>query len=197
MSRRFSLRHLPIASAAIALLLCPALSLHAQDSSVLTGQDAFTNYAKEKPGVTRKLTVADLPAPYATKGVDNGADMVKRPEGAIPQAPEGFKVSLYYTGLNQPRLIRKAPNGDLFVALSYENKVMVFRGVDSEGKAKEVSTFADNLSQPFGIAFYPAGPNPKWIYIGNTDAVVRFPYKNGDLKATGPVQKLADLPGGG
>ena len=197
MSRRFSLRHLPIASAAIALLLCPALSLHAQDSSVLTGQDAFTNYAKEKPGVARKLTVADLPAPYATKGVDNGADMVKRPEGAIPQAPEGFKVSLYYTGLNQPRLIRKAPNGDLFVALSYENKVMVFRGVDSEGKAKEVSTFADNLSQPFGIAFYPAGPNPKWIYIGNTDAVVRFPYKNGDLKATGPVQKLADLPGGG
>src|SRR5580658_4416735 len=190
MSRRFSLRHLPIASAAIALLLCPALSLHAQDSSVLTGQDAFTNYSKEKPGVTRKLTVADLPAPYATKGVDNGADMVKRPEGAMPQAPEGFKVSLYYTGLNQPRLIRKAPNGDMFVALSYENKVMVFRGVDAEGKPKEVSTFADNLSQPFGIAFYPAGPNPKWIYIGNTDAVVRFPYKNGDLKASGPAEKL-------
>ena len=74
---------------------------------------------------------------------------------------------------------------------------MVFRGVDADGKPKEVSTFADNLSQPFGIAFYPLGPNPKWVYIGNTDSVVRFPYKNGDLKATGPAEKLADLPGGG
>src|SRR6201996_2388294 len=189
---------LRMAPLAPALVLCLAQPLIAQSSgTVLTGKNAFTDYSKEEPGVTRKITLADLPAPYATKGVDNGAQMVARPEGAVPKALPGFKVSLYYTGLNQPRLIRKAPNGDLFVALSYENKVMVFRGVDSEGKAKEVSTFADNLSQPFGIAFYPAGPNPKWIYIGNTDAVVRFPYKNGDLKATGPVQKLADLPGGG
>jgi glucose/arabinose dehydrogenase len=57
--------------------------------------------------------------------------------------------------------------------------------------------FADGLSQPFGIAFYPAGPNPKWVYVGNTDSVVRFPYQNGDLKARGPAEKLADLPGGG
>jgi len=169
----------------------------AQTSQVLTGQSAFTNYTQEKPGVRRKLTVADLPAPYATKGVDNGADMVKRPDGAWPQAPEGFKVELYATGINQPRLIRTAPNGDLFVAVSYSNKVMVYRGVDADGKAKEVETFSDNLSQPFGIAFYPAGPNPKWVYIGNTDSVVRFPYKNGDMKASGPPEKLADLPGGG
>jgi glucose/arabinose dehydrogenase len=53
------------------------------------------------------------------------------------------------------------------------------------------------LHQPFGIAFYPAGANPAWVYIGNTDGIVRFPYKNGDLKATGPAQHLADLPGGG
>jgi glucose/arabinose dehydrogenase len=163
---------------------------------VLTGQDAFTNYTKEHPGVRRHLTVADLPAPYATKGVDNGAEMVERPSDAWPQAPAGFKVTLYYTGLDQPRLIRTAPNGDLFVALSYQNKVMVFRGVGPDGKPKEVSTFADGLSQPFGIQFYPA-KDPKWIYIGNTDSVVRFPYHTGDMKATGPAQKLTDLPGGG
>ncbi|MGA8529232.1 MAG: sorbosone dehydrogenase family protein, partial [Acidobacteriaceae bacterium] len=67
---------------------------------VLTGQQAFTNYSEEHPGVRRHLTVADLPAPYATKGVDNGADMVSRPANAWPEAPKGFKVDLYYTGLD-------------------------------------------------------------------------------------------------
>jgi len=195
---KFFSRRRPVILLAFATLLGSTLSLPAQNSgTVLTGQAAFTDYTKESPGVRRKLTVADLPAPYATKGVDNGAQMVKRPDNAWPKAPAGFKVDLYYTGLDQPRLIRTAPNGDLFVALSYQNKIMVFRGIDANGKPKEVSTFADNLSQPFGIAFYPEGPNPKWVYIGNTDSVVRFPYKNGDLKATGPAEKLADLPGGG
>jgi len=196
---KFSAQRQPLVLLALASLFGPALSLPAQSSckTVLTGQSAFTDYSKESPGVCRKLTVADLPAPYATKGVDNGAQMVKRPDGAWPKAPAGFKVDLYTTGLNQPRLIRTAPNGDLFVAVSYSNKIMVFRGVDANGNPKEVSTFADNLSQPFGIAFYPLGPDPKWVYIGNTDSIVRFPYKNGDLKATGPAEKLTDLPGGG
>jgi len=196
---KFSARRQPFALLALASLFGSALLLPAQSTckTTLTGQAAFTDYSKESPGVCRKLTVADLPAPYATKGVDNGAQMVKRPDGAWPKAPAGFKVDLYTTGLDQPRLIRTAPNGDLFVAVSYSNKIMVFRGVDANGKPKEISTFAENLSQPFGIAFYPLGPNPKWVYIGNTDSVVRFPYKNGDLKATGPAEKLADLPGGG
>jgi glucose/arabinose dehydrogenase len=60
-----------------------------------------------------------------------------------------------------------------------------------------VETFASGLSQPFGIAFYPPGPEPQWIYVANTDSVVRFPYHNGDLKARGPAQKICDLPGGG
>ncbi|MGC2162550.1 MAG: sorbosone dehydrogenase family protein [Silvibacterium sp.] len=194
---KVSFHPLQVASLAALVSLAPLPVLHAQSGKVLTGQAAFTDYSKETPGVTHKITLADLPQPYATKGVDNGAEMVPRPDGAWPKALPGFKVEQYYTGLDQPRLIRTAPNGDLFVALSYQNKIMVFRGVDAQGKPKVVSTFADNLSQPFGIAFYPLGPNPKWVYIGNTDSVVRFPYKNGDLKATGAVEKLADLPGGG
>jgi glucose/arabinose dehydrogenase len=186
----------PSAIALACLISSPAL--YAQSSGqVLTGQAAFTDYSQESPGTIRKLTVADLPAPYATAGVDNGAEMVPRPSGAWPKALPGFKVGQYYTGLDQPRLIRTAPNGDLFVAISYQNKVMVFRGVGPDGKPKQVSTFASGLSQPFGIAFYPLGPDPKWVYIGNTDSVVRFPYKNGDMTASGPPQKLADLPGGG
>ena len=194
---KFSPHSLRAACLATLVSLAPSAALHAQTGHVLTGQAAFTDYSQESPGVTRKLTVADLPAPYATEGVDNGAAMVPRPEGAWPKSLPGFKVEQYYTGLDQPRLIRTAPNGDLFVAISYQNKVMVFRGVDANGRPKQVSTYAEGLSQPFGIAFYPAGPNPKWVYIGDTDAVVRFPYKNGDLKASGAPEKLADLPGGG
>ena len=179
------------------LAACAQTATQPAGQSVLTGQNAFTDTTKEHPGVARHITVADLPQPYATAGVDAGSDRIPRPAGAMPQAPAGFSVAEYTTGLDQPRLIRTAPNGDLFVALSYSNKIMVFRGVGADGKPKQVSTFAENLSQPFGIRFYPAGPNPKYVYIGNTDSVVRFPYKSGDLTATGPAEHLADLPGGG
>jgi glucose/arabinose dehydrogenase len=183
-----------------AVTVFSASTLHADgrpSSPVITGKAAFSDYTQQKPGVRRKITIADLPKPYATKGVDNGADMIARPEGAWPQAPAGFKVTLYADGLVQPRLIRTAPNGDLFVAMSSSNEIKVFRGIGADGKPKQVETFATGLSQPFGIAFYPSGPNPKWVYIGNTDSVVRFPYQSGDLKARGPAEKLADLPGGG
>jgi glucose/arabinose dehydrogenase len=169
----------------------------ASTHTVLTGQDAFTDFSKESPGVRRHVTVADLPAPAPDQSVDNGPTIVARPAKAWPIAPAGFKVELYATGLDNPRLLRVAPNGDLFLAESQTGKVKVFRGVGADGKASQISVFSDALNLPFGIAFYPAGPNPKWLYVGNTDGIVRFPYKNGDLVATGPAEHLADLPGGG
>ena len=90
-------------------------------------------------------------------------------------------MELYATGLDNPRLIRTAPNGDFVVAETRKGQIMVFRGITADGKPKMTSIFASGLNEPFGIAFYPLGPNPKWLYIGNTNAVVRFPYKNGDL----------------
>ena len=187
-----------LSMAALAATLIPlAPTASAQSQPVLTGQAAFTDYSQEKPGVRRKLTVADLPAPYATQGVDAGGNQTPRPEGAMPQVPAGFKVEQYAGGVDRPRLIRTAPNGDLFVALSESSKIMVFRGVGPDGKPQQTSVYTTETTQPFGIAFYPAGPDPKWVYIGNTDSVVRFPYKSGDMKASGPPEKLADLPGGG
>jgi glucose/arabinose dehydrogenase len=174
-----------------------------ESQPTITGKAAFTDYSQESPGVRRKITAADLPKPYATQSVDNGPKLVPKPADAWPKAPAGFKVEQYATGMDEPRLIRFAPNGDLFVADSEVDrrpetgKIRVFRGVDASGKPKEVGIYATGLSQPFGIAFYPLGPNPQWLYIGNTDTVVRFPYKNGDLKATGGPEKLIDLPGGG
>jgi glucose/arabinose dehydrogenase len=169
----------------------------ASQHPVLTGQAAFTDALHESPGIRRHLTAADLPAPSPEQSVDNGPTLVARPANAWPTAPKGFKVDLYATGLDNPRLLRTAPNGDLFLAESETGKIKVFRGVGSDGKASQVSEFATGLHQPFGIAFYPNGANPAWIYIGDTDGIVRFPYQNGDLKARGPQESLADLPGGG
>jgi glucose/arabinose dehydrogenase len=107
-------------------------------------------------------------------------------------------VELYASGLDQPRQIRVAPNGDFFVAESRKGEVTIFRGRDKDGKPEQVSTFATGMKQVFGIAFYPPGANPQWLYLGNTSAVVRLPYKNGDLKASGPAETIvADLPAGG
>lgn len=165
---------------------------------LITGQAAFVDAKDLKPGVFRKITVSDLPEPGAAqpgfgKQVPRG-DM-------MPQVPAGFKVELYASGdLKAPRQIRKAPNGDLFVAEEAAGNIRVIH--DNNGKA-EISTFATGLATPrqggpFGIAFYPVGANPQWVYIGLTGGIVRFPYKNGDLVASGAKETLATdiLPGG-
>jgi glucose/arabinose dehydrogenase len=196
-------RFLRTAAFSCTLLLLPGLAASAADTSsatkhpVLTGQAAFTDALHEAPGIRRHLTWADLPAPAPEQSVDNGPSVVPRPATAWPVAPKGFRVDLYATGLDNPRLIRTAPNGDLFLAESQPGIIRVFRGVSADGKAKEVSDFATGLNLPFGIAFYPSGPNPKWLYVGNTDGVVRFPYTVGDLKATGAPEHLFEVPGGG
>ena len=157
----------------------------------------FTDFRYEKPGETRKITVKDLPAPFATSSAGNSPKVVARPEGAWPQVPAGFKVEQYASGLDNPRIIRTAPNGEIFVAETKAGDVRVFRGITSKGKPEQVSMFASGLNEPFGINFYPPGPKPEWVYIGNTDSVVRFPYENGDVQARGPAQHIADLPAGG
>jgi glucose/arabinose dehydrogenase len=149
------------------------------------------------PGTFHKITVDVLPKPYDTKSTANFGRPVARPEGAMPKALPGFKVELYATGFDMPRQIRTAPNGDFFVAESGKGEIKIVRGY-KDGKAEEISTFATGLTRPFGINFYPAGSNPQWVYVGNTNSVVRFPYKNGDLKATGPAQTIVpELPANG
>ncbi len=165
--------------------------------AVLTGKAAFTDAAHEFPGTRRHLTAADLPAPAPDQSVDNGPSVVSRPADAWPKAPAGFKVDLYANGLENPREMRTAPNGDIFLAESQAGKIMVFRGLGADGKPEQKSLFAQGLHQPFGIAFYPPGPDPKYLYIGDTDQIVRFPYKNGDLKASGRMENIVELPGGG
>jgi glucose/arabinose dehydrogenase len=187
-------KHL-LATLAITVFAVGLLPAFAQQT--LTGQDAFTDYTKEHPGVRRKVTVADLPQPYATESANNTPAGSPRPEGVMPQTLPGFKVEQFATGLENPRLMRMAPNGDIFLAESSAGKVIVIRGMTADGKAGQMETFATDQKGVFGINFYPSGPNPKWVYVGNTASVVRFPYQVGDMKARGPGETLTELPGGG
>jgi len=99
--------------------------------------------------------------------------------------PPGFQVELFATNLRDPRVLRVAPNGDIFVAESEPGRIRVLRAADGADKPDSDDVFASGLVDPFGIAFYPPGPDPQWVYVANTGSVVRYPYRSGDLKARG------------
>lgn len=166
-------------------------------SSTLIGKDALGDWTTDTPGLRRKITVHDLAKPYDTPSAKNHPSVVSRPKDAWPKAPAGFKVTEFLTKLEQPRVIIRAPNGDLLVAESSANRIRVLRDEDNDGKPEINEVFATGLNRPFGIAFYPVGSQPKFIYVGNTDSVVRFAYKNGDTKSSGNSETIIkDIPSG-
>src|SRR5215475_7771678 len=180
-----------------AMLLAPA-SAQTADPPVLKGKDAFGSWRDDKPGTVRLIRPEDLPAPGATRSASNGSRVVPRPAEAVPQVPAGFKIELFAQGLSGPRTIRIAPNGDIFVVESEVGRIRVFRAADGAAKPAEGATYVSDLNYPFGIAFYPSGDDPKWLYFANTDSVVRFPYHSGDLKASGAAETIVPhLPEGG
>jgi len=188
-----------IAPIAVGLLFIgPAQAQNSTSApQVLHGEGSFNDWNNERPGNRYTIKASDLPKPYATDSAPNQSRVVPRPADAWPKVPGGFKIDQALTGLDEPRTIIPAPNGDLFVAESGPGRIRVLRGFGGDGKVVTNEVFATGLTLPYGIAFYPPGPNPQFVYIGNTNSIVRFPYKNGDLKASGPVQVVvASIPGG-
>jgi glucose/arabinose dehydrogenase len=160
--------------------------------SVLEGKAAFGDFSKDAPGVVRHITIDDLQPPNATPSASNGPDTISRPADAVPEVPDGYAVELVASGIRNPRAMRVAPNGDLFVADSAANAVRVYRIPEGASKPSEQGVFASGLHQPYGINFYPPGPDPHWIYIANSNSVVRYPYKSGDLEAKGKPETVVD-----
>jgi glucose/arabinose dehydrogenase len=178
--------------AVVACFVAPAA-----EGQTLTGRDAFGDWHTDCPGVTRRITAGDLPAPWATPSAANFSRIVARSAEAKPQVPDGFEATLFAEGLTNPRIVRVAPNGDIFVAETRANRIRVFRSADGDAKPSANEVYAAGLNRPFGIAFYPKS-DPQWVYVANTDSVVRFPYRRGDLKASAPPQTIvASLPHGG
>jgi len=183
----FSRKNVAITACCISLFLVAGERALGQ---VLQGDAAIGSWQDDKPGVRRLLTLQDLPA--VAKPTYGVAQVVPMPAGARPQVPEGFSAELVTTDARKPRAIRMAPNGDLFVADSMFNSVRILRVPANSAKPEKDVVFASGLKQPYGIAFYPLGPNPRWVYVANSDGVVRFPYKNGDLKASGKPERVIE-----
>ena len=180
--------------------LLPFSGSTAAEPKTISGEAAINaDWTQDAPGVRHKITLDDLPPPYQTKSVNNDARVVARPAGAQLRVPAGFKIEQYASGFRDPRYLLTAPNGDIFVTESGAETIKVLRNTDGSGRPNVTEVFTkEGLKDPFGIAFYPPGPDPQYLYVANTNGVVRFPYRNGDTKARGPLEKLgAELSAGG
>jgi glucose/arabinose dehydrogenase len=186
------LKLLPIVAVPLGFL---ALAVAAQtnpphDATLLQGKQALGDWHQDRPGLRRLLQPQDLPA--IGRSTPAFAQIVPIPQGARPQVPQGFRIDLVASGFRDPRAIRTAPNGDLFLADSMAGAVHVLRLPPGSATPVENKIYADGLFQPFGMAFYPPGPNPRWLYVADSDGIVRFPYHNGDLAAGGTPAKIVE-----
>ncbi len=176
------------ASSALALIAGMGLAF-ADD--VREGRAAYGDWHTDAPGVMRKITGKDIAAPLETPNTANRSKVVPKPADAELKTMPGFKVEPLATGLTGARVLRVAPNGDIFVSQSRpDGKVSVIRANKAGDKAETIETFASGLKDPYGIAFYPPGANPKWVYIGMEGKIVRYPYKKGDMKASGAAETI-------
>jgi len=183
-------------SVLMAICLLAPVRTEAQGTKLLQGRAAFTDWSADRPGLRRHIRATDLPPGDLGASFSNGLRIADRAASQKPVVPGGFKVSLLAEGLDGPRLIRAAPNGDIFVAESVAGRIRVLRPSDTGRPRGKV--FASGLTAPFGIAFYPPGEDPQWIYVANTNSVVRFAYRNGDLAARGEPETIVPrLPTGG
>lgn len=187
----------PTAAGFVLLSLIPPANMAVAQPAVLEGKAAFGDWQADRPGTMRRIKPKDLPQPGATPSAGNFPHVVARPASAIPQVPAGFKIELFADGLSGPRIIRTAPNGDIFVVETHAGRIRVLRASDGASKPTANEIYASGLDRPFGIAFFPNGNNPQWLYVANTGSVVRFAYRSGDLVAsTRPETIVANLPRG-
>jgi glucose/arabinose dehydrogenase len=108
------------------------------EANIRVGQDAFGSWRDDAPGVIRKITPEDLPPAAPNLDAANAAQPVPRPDGTMPKLPAGYSAELLVKDIENPRVLRVAPNGDLFVADSKANQVRVFR-LGKNGAAVETS----------------------------------------------------------
>jgi hypothetical protein len=193
---RTPIRAIILASIAGSVCLTVVPLFAQSGANILKGTAAFGDWRADHPGTRRLIKPQDLPPPNLAESASNSVRIVHRTDDQKPIVPNGFEVNLFASGLAAPRLIRVAPNGDVFAAESAAGRIRVLR--PNANAAPQSSVFASGLRGPFGIAFFPPGPNPEWVYVGNTDSVLRFPYRNGDLKARGNAEIIVPhLPVGG
>ena len=184
-------------------------SVDAQE--LLSGPNAFGDWHKDSPGLMRKITPSDIVAPLATPSSANRSVIISKPADAQLKTMQGFDVQTFASDMGGARVIKQAPNGDIFVSQSrpgnvkvgdqlqpQRGKITVLHPSPDRSKPQLIETFVGDLKDPYGIAFYPSGSNPKWLYVGMQGQIVRYPYHNGDLKSAGEGEVVVKgLPVGG
>ncbi|MGB2623304.1 MAG: sorbosone dehydrogenase family protein [Candidatus Acidiferrum sp.] len=133
-----------------------------------------------------------LPAPYSTKSAGNGPERDSPPEGFLPTVPKGFRINVFAADFKTPRWMAVAPDGDIFLAENGADQVDILRDPHDTGGAQEREVFASGLTRPFGIAFHE-----DYVYVGDTNELVRFKYDPKTSKRLGEAEHLMDLPSGG
>ncbi len=159
------------------------------------------DWKKDLPGRAHWIDLAKLPGPYATPAAYNFPKLISRPPNARLRLPRGFKVEVFSDALRAPRTLRLAPNGDIFVSETQMGRVRVLRAAANGTRVAAVETFAQGLNLPSGLAFYPNDGDPKWLYVAETNRVVRYAYSVGQLQASSVpeivVPQLSPVAGGG
>ena len=142
-----------------------------------------------------RVRLDDLPAPFASDSARKNPNIVPIPDNPMLQVPEGFTVNVFADGLDSPNWLALTPTGDVLVTETRQNQIRILRDLSGDGVADVIQTFAgpeNQLNIPFGMAFAPG-----YFFLGNTDAIRRFPYKTGQEQLSGHGEVIADLPGGG
>src|SRR5215469_5426023 len=132
-----------------------------------------------------------LPAPFETKSAGNGPRRDKPPAGFLPTVPDGFRISVFAANFKYPRWLTIAPNGDIFLAVTGAGQIVVLRET-KEGGEPQREVFVEGMRRPFGIAFHD-----EYVYVGNTNELVRFRYDPKTSKRLGEKEHLMSLPSGG
>ena len=133
-----------------------------------------------------------LPAPFFTTSAGNGPNESKPPQNFLPTVPPGFHVNVFARDLTNPRFLAVAPNGDIFLAETGSNQVIVLRDPQHTGLAQQTEVFAEKLNRPFGIAFHD-----DYVYIGNTGEVVRYRFDKQTSKRIGEAEHILAVPPSG
>lgn len=141
------------------------------------------------------LQLEDLPQPFTTESASKPPQVLPIPQNPVLNVPEGFEVNVYAEGLDRPRWLALTPSGEVLVTETRQNRIRILSDRNGDGTAENNQVFAtaeNGLNQPFGMAFADNS-----FFLGNTDAVLRFPYQQGQNSITGQGNKIADLPASG
>ncbi|MBX7157551.1 MAG: sorbosone dehydrogenase family protein [Verrucomicrobiae bacterium] len=142
-----------------------------------------------------RVEIKNLPNPYATESASQSPRVVDIPKDPILEVPKGFKVNVFAENLDEPRWLALTPSGDVLVTETRKNRILLLRDTNKDGVMDESEVFADEkngLNIPFGMAFTDDA-----FYVGNSDAVLQWPFKKGQNRMEGKGEKIASLPGGG